>query len=227
MSDRAPRSRRTIAFVTCAAVAFLALAGASSTAAPPAPDPRIVAVGDIACQSFSQSDGEGACRSDEVAAAHHRPRPRSLPGAGRPPVQQRHARGVPARVGRAVRPPVADHEARPGQPRVRHRRARRGTSTTSGAIAHGPQGYYSFDLGAWHVVSLNSDVCGDDPGCGPGSPQYEWLADDLAANDDARARSPSSTTRTFDWRQWQHFVDPDSETRTAVRRSRTSSTCGR
>ena len=29
---------------------------------------EIAAVGDIACQSFSQSDGEGACRSDEVAA---------------------------------------------------------------------------------------------------------------------------------------------------------------
>ena len=31
-------------------------------------DPVIAAVGDIACQSYSQSDGEGACRSDEVAA---------------------------------------------------------------------------------------------------------------------------------------------------------------
>ena len=30
--------------------------------------PVITAVGDIACQSYSQSDGEGACRSDEVAA---------------------------------------------------------------------------------------------------------------------------------------------------------------
>lgn len=38
-------------------------------------------------------------------------------------------------------------------------------------------GYYSFDLGAWHIVSLNSDVP-----AGPGSAQLEWLRIDLAAN---------------------------------------------
>ena len=36
-------------------------------------------------------------------------------------------------------------------------------------------GYYSFDLGPWHVVSLNSNVP-----AGQGSPQYQWLAGDLA-----------------------------------------------
>ncbi len=37
-------------------------------------------------------------------------------------------------------------------------------------------GYYSFDVGAWHVVSLNSNVP-----AGQGSAQYQWLASDLAA----------------------------------------------
>jgi calcineurin-like phosphoesterase family protein len=37
-------------------------------------------------------------------------------------------------------------------------------------------GYYSFDVGPWHVVSLNSNV----PAM-QGSPQYQWLADDLSA----------------------------------------------
>ncbi len=36
-------------------------------------------------------------------------------------------------------------------------------------------GYYSFEAGAWHVVSLNSNVA-----AGQGSAQYQWLADDLA-----------------------------------------------
>jgi acid phosphatase type 7 len=44
------------------------------------------------------------------------------------------------------------------------------------------QGWYSFDLGKWHVVALNSN-CGEVGGCGMGSPQLEWLAVDLAASE--------------------------------------------
>lgn len=43
------------------------------------------------------------------------------------------------------------------------------------------EGYYSYDVGAWHVVALNS-VCRSVGGCGPGSPQYEWLKRDLQDN---------------------------------------------
>jgi acid phosphatase type 7 len=37
-------------------------------------------------------------------------------------------------------------------------------------------GYYSFSAGEWHVVSLNSNVP-----MGEGSPQLEWLRDDLSS----------------------------------------------
>jgi len=43
------------------------------------------------------------------------------------------------------------------------------------------QGYYSYDIGTWHLVALNSN-CGDAGGCGDGSPQAMWLAADLAAH---------------------------------------------
>jgi hypothetical protein len=43
------------------------------------------------------------------------------------------------------------------------------------------RGYYSFNLGAWHLVSLDSD-CGSVGGCGTASPMYRWLVADLAAN---------------------------------------------
>ncbi len=41
--------------------------------------------------------------------------------------------------------------------------------------------YYSYNLGAWHVIALDS-MCNEGGGCAPGTPQYEWLKADLAAN---------------------------------------------
>jgi hypothetical protein len=60
-------------------------------------------------------------------------------------------------------------------------------------VADGPagprdKGYYSYDLGAWHVVTLNSQ-CSHTPAdnpykddCAAGSPQEQWLRADLAAH---------------------------------------------
>jgi len=52
-------------------------------------------------------------------------------------------------------------------------------------VQAGPRGkgYYSFDLGVWHVVVLNTN-CGAKGlgGCGIGSPQERWLKADLAAH---------------------------------------------
>src|SRR5215211_753791 len=43
------------------------------------------------------------------------------------------------------------------------------------------QGYYSYDIGEWHVVALNSE-CWEVGGCRAPSPQVRWLKADLAAN---------------------------------------------
>ena len=43
------------------------------------------------------------------------------------------------------------------------------------------QGYYSYNIGAWHLIALNSN-CGDAGGCSATSPQGTWLAADLAAH---------------------------------------------
>jgi hypothetical protein len=45
--------------------------------------------------------------------------------------------------------------------------------------AAGPSalGYYSYDVGGWHVLSLNSNISASS-----GSTQYEWVRGDLAAN---------------------------------------------
>ena len=53
-----------------------------------------------------------------------------------------------------------------------------------GASAQGPDGssWYSYDLGTWHVIVLDS-TCAKVGGCDPASPQGRWLAADLAATD--------------------------------------------
>ena len=43
------------------------------------------------------------------------------------------------------------------------------------------QGWYSYDIGAWHLIALNTQ-CTPAGGCGPTSPQGKWLAADLAAH---------------------------------------------
>jgi hypothetical protein len=50
-----------------------------------------------------------------------------------------------------------------------------------GAAAGDPgKGYYSYDIGSWHMIALNGN-CNDVGGCGPDSPQERWLAADLAS----------------------------------------------
>jgi hypothetical protein len=48
------------------------------------------------------------------------------------------------------------------------------------------KGYYSFDLGAWHIVVLNTNCYVKNlGGCGAGSPQETWLKEDLAKHTNA------------------------------------------
>jgi hypothetical protein len=57
-----------------------------------------------------------------------------------------------------------------------------------GTAAAGPDGYYSYDLGEWHIVVLNSNIARD-----AASPQIAWLRQDLAAS-----------TRTCTLAYWHH-----------------------
>jgi acid phosphatase type 7 len=62
-----------------------------------------------------------------------------------------------------------------------------------GAVAGPPdRGYYSYDIGTWHLVVLNSN-CYKLGGCGAGTTQVKWLRADLAAH-------PNSCTLAY----WHH-----------------------
>jgi hypothetical protein len=56
-----------------------------------------------------------------------------------------------------------------------------GVGVATGSAGDRTKGYYSFDIGAWHFIALNtSDGCRKVP-CAPGSPMHTWLLADLAA----------------------------------------------
>jgi hypothetical protein len=49
------------------------------------------------------------------------------------------------------------------------------------AAGQSGEGYYSYNVGTWHLIALNSN-CGDAGGCDSGSAQYTWLENDLKAH---------------------------------------------
>jgi hypothetical protein len=62
-----------------------------------------------------------------------------------------------------------------------------------GSLAGTPgEGWYSYNVGAWHVIALNSN-CDAGVGCGAGSPQLAWLKADLVAH-------PATCTLAY----WHH-----------------------
>ena len=84
------------------------------------------------------------------------------------------------------------HASRARQPRVHHARCPAGITTAYfGAAAGDPtKGYYSYDLGSWHVVVLNAN-CGPAAAATPG-PQERWLR--------RPRRAPSPCTLAY----WHH-----------------------
>ena len=68
-----------------------------------------------------------------------------------------------------------------------------GAGAFGGRAGDRDKGYYSFDIGSWHLIALNSgDKC-NPVSCAKGSAQETWLRADLAAH-------PTSCTLAF----WHH-----------------------
>ena len=59
-----------------------------------------------------------------------------------------------------------------------------GVAVQTGPAGTRGQGWYSFNLGGWHFVVLNSNCVANDMqiSCQPGSPEIAWLNADLSAN---------------------------------------------
>jgi Ca2+-binding RTX toxin-like protein len=68
-----------------------------------------------------------------------------------------------------------------------------GVGAFSGRAGDRDKGFYSFDIGTWHLIALNSSDHCTIVACGKGSPQENWLRADLAAH-------PTSCTLAY----WHH-----------------------
>jgi hypothetical protein len=175
-----------------------ATSGATDVVAPlpaPAGDPVIAAAGDIACDPASPSFNAGAgtlteCRQQATSDL--------LVGQGFSSVlalgdNQYECGGYDAflqaydpswgRVKGITHPVPGNHEYQgSGGTDCDPTHSASGYYTYFGSAAGDPtKGYYSFDIGSWHVVALNSN-CVYIGGCGSGSPQETWLRADLAAH---------------------------------------------
>jgi hypothetical protein len=68
-----------------------------------------------------------------------------------------------------------------------------GVGNFTGPAGDRDRGYYSFDIGSWHLIALNSSDHCQIVACDSGSPQELWLRADLAAH-------PTACTLAF----WHH-----------------------
>jgi hypothetical protein len=176
------------------ALAGVALATPLSAAAPtsaaaraaPSGPVTVVAVGDIACDPADPAFNNGAgtattCRMRATSDQALTLQPAAVLLLGdlqyeNASLDRFHLSFDPTwgRLKAISRPAVGNHEyLTPGAA---------GYYAYFGAAAGDPhKGYYSFDLGGWHLVSLNSN-CEQVGGCGDGSPQIAWLRSDLQAH---------------------------------------------
>ncbi|MEY2476396.1 MAG: acid phosphatase type 7 [Actinomycetota bacterium] len=154
----------------------------TTTTAPPPPGSEVlIAAGDI-----------GACSSqgDEATAALVAAREGTVATLG----DTAYEKGTAAEFASCYAPTWGQFKARtrpaPGNHDYSTRNAAGYFGYFGAAAGTAGEGWYSYDLGDWHIVVLNSN-CG--VGCGAGSRQGRWLRADLA-------RHPATCTLAY----WHH-----------------------
>jgi chitodextrinase len=172
----------------------LSAPASGTTGAPGSGDPVIAAAGDSACDPADSryNGGQGTANACKQLATSNiffnTPLAAVLPlgdNQYEDGTQWKYMQSYDASWGRVMsltRPVPGNHEY--------------GTQNAAGYFAYfgliagdPTKGYYSFDVGAWHVIALNSE-CAAIGGCGATSPQTVWLTNDLAAH-------PSSCTLAY------------------------------
>lgn len=172
-------------------------AATAPAAVPPAvgADPQIAAAGDIACDASSSRANANSPAACHQAATAELLVERTL-AAVLTLGDSQYDRGALSAYAESYdlswgRLKAITHPA-PGNHEYETRRAT-GYFDYFGAAAGDPdRGYYSYEIGGWHLIALNSN-CGEVGGCDTGSAQERWLRADLAAH-------PAACTLAY----WHH-----------------------
>jgi acid phosphatase type 7 len=159
-----------LVFVTASCVAGLAQAGDASKQ-PAQSDPVLVGAGDIAsCDDLAGAEAT-AKLIDKIPGTVFAAGDLAYPDGS----DENFAKCYDPTWGRfkdRTRPAPGNHEY--------HSDGASGYTRYFGTAAGDPtKDYYSYELGAWHIIALNSE-CAAVGGCDADSPQGQWLAHDLA-----------------------------------------------
>lgn len=172
----------------------IAAAGAHPTAriSGRSTDPLIAAAGDIACDPtnryFNSGQGtNGWCRASKTAAVIAKIAPDALLPLGDAQYDTGELGQYDASYALSWGSYLPSTYPAPGNHDYMSSMTARGYFAYFGAHAvpsgASKAGYYSYDLGAWHMISLNSNCTYVH--CAQGSPQYQWLKNDLTTNTSA------------------------------------------
>jgi acid phosphatase type 7 len=168
-------------------------------------DPVVAAAGDIACDPLSADFGAGLgsgtfCRQRQTSDLLFRMDLAAILGLGDLQYEdgelwkfQQSFHASWGRLAPLIRPVPGNHEYDdPGA--TGYFDYFNGPGQYTGPAGDRDRGYYSFDLGSWHVIALNSE-CRHVGGCGAGAPQEQWLREDLRSH-------PATCTLAY-WHQPQ------------------------
>ncbi len=159
----------------------------------PISDPLVVAAGDIACdptnRNFHNGRGDAThCRQMHTSNIAMRPRPAAVLPLGDLQYEvgafddfRRSYDPSWGRLKSLTRPAIGNSEyGVPGA--AGYFDYFNGVGNETGPAGPRSTGYYSYDVGAWHLIALNSTCSKLPGGCSAGSPQERWLRADLAAH---------------------------------------------
>ena len=176
--------KRLTVLIALTLVVGVVMTVASREESRPADDPTIAAAGDIACDPNTWSFNAGlgtttACRQRYTSDLIETLAPDAVLPLGDNQYEQGayddYLRSYDPTWGRAKaisHPTAGNHEYLTA--------GATGYFSYFGSAAGDPtKGYYSYNVGAWHLVALNSN-CGAIGGCGAESPEEQWLRADLA-----------------------------------------------
>jgi hypothetical protein len=156
-----------------------------TTTRPPGGDPVVAAAGDIACdpndQAFAGGTGTAlVCKQSVTATLLDAIRPDAVLALGDLQYESGTAAAFAASYDKTWGRWKAMTHPAPGNHEF-NTKGGAGYFAYWGSAAGAPgKGWYSFDVGAWHIVALNSNCA--IVGCAATSEQARWLQADLAAH---------------------------------------------